>query len=400
MKNKLKKIIVGLLVVSFLLQSGCWNRRELETIGVVMIVVIDKDDKTGEFKCYFGVVKPAQLRSQGGETVERAAVMFESRGRTIFEAIRATLTETPRKLFFGQLLTLVITEKVAKEGEIGDVLDMMLRDHEFRRNIKLYITPNTGETAILSRPEFENLLAKEINSIGDQSKSIGMFPDININDFVKVLASDVPNPIAPILIIKEGLQLQKLSEDATEKAPMVPFVEGAVVFKGEKFAGEIDKMTTRGLMFITNKIKSTIVVVPSPGIEQKPISVEVVQSKAKVTPNLDGDLPSIYIEVKVEANIGEQMDDTNFAKEENLKQLEKIVAKEIEKDIQKTIDSAQLDLRVDYFGFGEDVHRKYKEYWKEHKTQWENIFPDINIATDVEVKLRRMGLQTKPLDVK
>lgn len=400
MNKKIFWLIVIVLIL--LVQSGCWNRREMETLGYVTLMIIDKNE-AGEIELYLGIAKPSGLG--GGETGKKAGdiaatrLVVLSRGRTVFEAIRNASMETPRTLFFGQEMGLIITERAAKE-DIGDLLDIILREHEFRRLITLYITKSPAIEAALSQPELELLLAKELEGIADKSTLVGKFPNVDINEFSKTMASDVPNPVAPLLVIKEGLQQKKFLEDNSKQVPVTPFIQGMAVFKGESFAGELDTISTRGYLFVKNKIKSPVLVITSPGLEHKLVSMEIVKSKADIETKIIDDVPSINVKVKVEVNIVEEMASEDLTKKEAIKEVEKRTAEVIRNEIQKGIDAAQLDLRVDFFGFGKEVHRAHKEYWKKHKAQWGRIFPDVRITTDVEAKLRRTGLETKPLSVK
>ncbi|NMA15164.1 MAG: hypothetical protein GX930_08020 [Clostridia bacterium] len=51
---------------------------------------------------------------------------------------------------------------------------------------------------------------------------------------------------------------------------------------------------------------------------------------------------------------------------------------------------------TDIFGFGEAVHKKYPKQWEEIEDEWDDYFPEIKLSLEVEAKLRRSGMTTKP----
>jgi spore germination protein KC len=54
------------------------------------------------------------------------------------------------------------------------------------------------------------------------------------------------------------------------------------------------------------------------------------------------------------------------------------------------------ELNSDIFGFGDAVHQRYRDEWKELEANWDEIFPDIEVEVTVESKLRRSGRITSP----
>lgn len=192
---KKKYILCVLLVFLLLIQSGCWNRRELESLGIVLAMEIDKNN-ANEIECAIALVRPSAAAGGaggggvGGKMPGESKVVMVGRGRTIFEAMRNIFMESPRRLFFGQQMVLIITEKAAKEG-IGDLLDLVLRQHEFRRLIKIFITHDPFPTSLLTQPEIDTTLTKEISDISEKGQFSGKSPSIDINEFVRALTSDV-----------------------------------------------------------------------------------------------------------------------------------------------------------------------------------------------------------------
>ncbi|OXS59996.1 hypothetical protein B1A99_10755 [Cohnella sp. CIP 111063] len=138
-KNGVRAIMVGLALV--LLLTGCWNRRELNALSVVLAMGIDKVGE--QYVVTLQIVDPTQM-SQNRVAERSPVVTFTQRSATIFEALRRVTTKASRRMYVAHLRLLVFNEKAAREG-INDIVDFVARDHEFRPDF--YIAIAKGSTA-------------------------------------------------------------------------------------------------------------------------------------------------------------------------------------------------------------------------------------------------------------
>ncbi|MCL5057419.1 MAG: Ger(x)C family spore germination C-terminal domain-containing protein, partial [Actinobacteria bacterium] len=177
-------------------------------------------------------------------------------------------------------------------------------------------------------------------------------------------------------------------------------VSGTAVFRHYKLTGWLDETETRGLLWATGKIKSGIIVVPAPESKGKLMSMEIIRASGKIKPEItDGNL-TVTVEVKEEGNLGEeQPDSVDITKPGILEELEERKKAVIEDEIGAAVAKAQ-ELNADIFGFGEAVHRKYPGEWKKLEDKWDEIFPNLEVSTVVDAKIRRTGKITKPAQPK
>ncbi|MNY40862.1 hypothetical protein D3C86_1756360 [compost metagenome] len=56
----------------------------------------------------------------------------------------------------------------------------------------------------------------------------------------------------------------------------------------------------------------------------------------------------------------------------------------------------QKVLQSDILGIGEDVHIEYPYAWKKMKDEWLDIFPEVPVTVDVDIKIERMGKMHSP----
>ena len=112
-----RQVSILLLVCLLLSLSGCWSRREIETLGFVMAMGIDKAQEEGKLQLTMLVAKPFALGGGEKSNPQEAAVwIFSSTGDTVFEAIRNGNSQSPRRLFFAHNRWVLFGEELAREG--------------------------------------------------------------------------------------------------------------------------------------------------------------------------------------------------------------------------------------------------------------------------------------------
>ena len=86
-----KKIVALLIIITLtaMLLTGCWDRKELNQLGIAMAIGLDKGDD-GKIQLTSQIVRPAAMEKQGGGNEPPYELVISS-GDSIFEAIRHTV---------------------------------------------------------------------------------------------------------------------------------------------------------------------------------------------------------------------------------------------------------------------------------------------------------------------
>ena len=82
----IKRIIAGLVIPMLIIFAftGCWDRKELNEVGIVMALGIDKDCKDGMIHLTSQVVRPSELKKQGGGSMEPSYDLVTTTNETVF----------------------------------------------------------------------------------------------------------------------------------------------------------------------------------------------------------------------------------------------------------------------------------------------------------------------------
>ena len=133
----MEKFKLLLLTIIVLFLTGCSDYRELTDMSIVSSIGIDIKD--GKYVTISQILSSNESNSQDeSNTSNSKVVVYKSTGKTIHEALRNTILESPKKLYVGHLETVIISEKVAKNN-ITKIFDFFLRDAEVRKDFKLLI---------------------------------------------------------------------------------------------------------------------------------------------------------------------------------------------------------------------------------------------------------------------
>ena len=147
--KRIKKRAVQAAVVLLCLASlsGCFDRRELDTIGIVMGVAIDKAVAEGETELTIQMANPSEKsgsdsKEKNGGSETKPFINVSSTGRNINYIVREMQNKMSRMIYVAHSQVIILGEELAKSG-VRDVLDFFARAPEAR--MTLYVIVAKGK---------------------------------------------------------------------------------------------------------------------------------------------------------------------------------------------------------------------------------------------------------------
>ncbi len=384
----IKKIMLSALCVSLMLNfTGCWNNRDLSEIAISSALGIDRTDD-GKALVSVQILKPSSAKAGGKETGGgdgKGFVVVSNTADSVFGALRGMLSKVDNKIFYSSSQVIIIGENAAKAG-IKDYLDFTLRDHETQ--FKLLVAVSKGVTAkeILEQEyDLSKVPGAYVRDTLDNSESRGFSKKMMLIEVARDL-------------VNEG---KELCIGTIKKEGKTTETEGMAVFQKDKLVGWLDSFETRGYMFITGRVQSTIIEVEGLGDLNKQVAIEIQKSSSKVTLEWADDGKPIYtVKIQAQGNIGEQHVQTK-KEPEFIKSVTESCTQKIRKEAKLTIKKCQEEYMSDIFGFGALLFDKNPSYWKSVSNQWnQEVFPKIETRIEVDLKIVRSGLVNKPIEVR
>ncbi|MFN2747452.1 MULTISPECIES: Ger(x)C family spore germination protein [unclassified Bacillus (in: firmicutes)] len=382
--------LVAVLILSVIVLSGCWNRRELNQLAIVGAMAIDKAD--GKHVVTTQVIDPSQIAAKQGKGQEAPVITYKEKGDTIFEAIRRMTTVTPRKLYFSHLRVLVIGEEIAKEG-IDDTLDFLSRDHEVRPDFFIIVAKDArAENVLKVMTGIEDIPANKLyTSLETSEKSWAPSMTITLDKLISDITSEGIQPHLTGLKLLGDVKKGQDNENVQQIDPDVKLKYGGLaVFKSDRLIGWLNERDSKAVNYALGNVKSTIGEQPCPNGKGK-VAVEVVRAKSELAVDVKNGSPKGSVQINVEGNIGEIQCKLDLMKSKTITELENNANKRVKMIIENAIKTAQKEYKVDFFGFGEALHRSNPDYWKKVKKNWDETFSEMPIDVKTDVQIRRVG---------
>ncbi len=387
-----RKVLVAMLVMSLAL-CGCWNGREIETLGFVVAVGIDSDAQDN-IMLTVHIAKPFTLQG-GGEPVSREKPFWvvTSTGRTTFEAVRNFLRVSPRRLFWAHNTFILMGEQFARGG-VMRALDYFDRDGETRRRANIIVVEAATAYELLQVEfELEPMPAEGGRGIM-QSASVGLstIVPVTLNDFLQMLASEGREPVATRAeIVHKQAEIDITGELLRDQIKASAALSGTAVFKEDKLMGWLDETETRGLNWIKNKVKSGILVIQQPGAESRFVGLEIIRAKSRIEVEMVEGVPKMVVSVECVANLGDVQAELDPLDLQVWTELERRMALAIGYEITAAVSKAK-QLGSDVFGAGSSLRLTRPREWETLESRWDELFLQIEHEIKVSATVLRTGL--------
>lgn len=397
----MRRHVSVVLAVCLLLTGGCWDRREINELALVVAVAADVVREKGqeEVMLTLQIANPvALLPGQGGGGGGSAAKAFwtiTGKGQSVRDASVAMLNKIPKKLFYGQARVYVIGEDAAKSG-IARFLDRPLRYRSTRRNMYLAIARGSAKQVMeVEMPTFR-ATGIAISNIFDLEGGHEAILPVTLNDFVYWLSTGSTCPVAPAVLVMPQTSVSSEDLKVPGKTPKAIEVSGLAVFDNRqgRLLGFFNEKETAGLMWVLGKVKEREITVPcSGGTGKQAVVLTVVKSESRIVVDRDSaGSPVFFVKIRTLCNLAE-----NFGSREeammpsDLQELEVCANSCIKQEIMSALHRARV-WKADVFGFGEELRRQDPDQWRKLAASWGEMFPGIRVEVETKTTLRQRGL--------
>ncbi|WP_171683167.1 Ger(x)C family spore germination protein [Paenibacillus planticolens] len=373
--------LLALLIPAFVCLTGCWDRTETNDIAFVLTSSVDLEDD-GKYRVSYLLPLPGSMGGAsggGGGTAGGKSYYIDSEvGNTVREATNKLQMRMSRRLFLSHRRTIVIGEKLAKQG-IGVMFDSVPRSPESRMTSFLVVTKGKGSDLMNTEPKFERFPAEVIRELTNSRQSIGT----STKD-IGIILSFNSDPILTFLVPKESQGSNKPSHEIQ----MIGYGQ----FKGDRLVGIYEKQESEGLLWLRNQVKEHMFTFPTDG---KEMSILVTKGQTKIKPQLQEDKVIFDVIIEASGAVREDLSNLDLNKAEVMRKVERKLSEQISKSIQSTIKQMQKE-GTDSAQLGLIVWRSYPNEWYESiEENWKDTFKKAEFRIHVNASIQETGLINK-----
>ncbi|MBE9914260.1 Ger(x)C family spore germination protein [Paenibacillus donghaensis] len=386
MKRIGKRIRTAVLLLMTPLLGGCWDRTEVNDLALIMAASLDAG-KNGTIELSVQVFTPNQT-SGGGSGISSSdagsdTFIVQSASGTDFADASSRLQELlPRKVFWGHGEVFVFGEQLAKKGII-DQMDFLFRHPQPRERAYVFISKGKAKDILSMNTRIERDSAETLREMATLSVGTG----VSLRDLNDMLTGRAKAAMVPVIEKKEG-----------PDGNVFPYISGAAVLKEGKMTAQFSDMLKRETQLIRGELKVINVTFPvkeNKGREDGLMSVRVVKCRTKLIPRIDRNRWSVTVRVEGEGGVLQNASRANVMKPAELPRLEAQLNQEIGQRIESAFRLIQREAKADVFGVADAFWRKYPKQWTKEQKRWNEIFPEIDIHAEANVKILWPGFSGK-----
>ena len=342
----MKRAISMIIILSMLFATGCWDRMELNDLGIELGWGLDKAPN-GQVEASAQVVIPSRLKVEGGGGGKPYFVV-SGIGKTTLDATQNMQARLSRKVLRSHRRVMLIGEPLARQG-LKKVLDTYVRDPQIRMRTDVIVTKNSTAKKFLEIPyPLENIPA--LGAVKEHS-AIGGFGSLVLLDFIINASTPGSCPTLPVV--------EAVTEGA-DQGEMKGFAyKGRAIFNQDlKMVGTVNHKEALLVFWVKSAVKylEYASFIPQGNGE---VSVDIIKPKGKIEPILAGNQIKFHVVLKGHGIIRSANANLDLRNRKNLKTVEVVLNRDISQHVEEVITKVQKEYGTDVFGFGEAVHRKY-----------------------------------------
>lgn len=393
--NAWKCLLLLFLVFGALSLTGCWDAKELNKRAVVSGIGIDLVEGKEKYKVSLQIIIADEISGKNSRGATSTSV-YQGTGQTVVDAIRNTSRKVPRLVSTAHARLIVMSEEVARDG-ISGIADYLDRDSDIRLTAKVYVVKSGVKASDI---------VSYVTPIGKITGfALAQKTEMTATELGENYSVEVDDAIRDLLVhgggpIINGLTFEGNIAESTKKSNLestissgIAVLKGMAIFKGDKMQVWLNEEESRGLVWIKNKMKKTIIVLPPE--DGGDIAMEVMRSRTKIKVSLqDPEHPVIRIKVMTQFSVREVNSKIDLRNPYELHKLENKAEKVIQEQMQMIVDKAKT-INCDIFKFGETIERTNPTVWKEMKNRWEQIFPEVKVEYEVDAVIRNSQMRDR-----
>jgi Ger(x)C family germination protein len=379
MMPRIRKLLLTAAAAIFIamMLSGCWDIVDPQDINYFIAVGFDYEND--QFIVYAQMIDFAAVTTpeSGKPTQHQPVLVGRGKGETAAQAFTDLYDSVQRRVIYGHVRAVVLSENIMKHGLLQDIFDLSSRYQELRFTPWVYGSKGDIEK-VLSVSPFFNL--SPLASILHQPMEIYRQKSIVPPTMMRQILTDIREPGRTAIMPAIDITDTDWKEDLRPKEML--YLTGIFTFDAYRYTGYFSLDEIQGLRFVAKGIERTPLVIKHEGKIYSEISLN--KPKAKITPLLEDVRVRFQMQVTMTGNVIEVIEPINE------REMEKLASEQIRKEIISTYERA-LEKNVDIYQLEHLVYLKHNKWWQQHLKGGKLRLDKDSLEVDVKIDILSSG---------
>ncbi|WP_029192370.1 Ger(x)C family spore germination protein [Paenibacillus harenae] len=385
-----RRMTIAMLLV-LMLNTGCWDRKEINDIGLVMGTGLDLADN-GKIEATIQVAVPApsgQSTGAGSKETEKF-FLISAVGENGIEIQQKLQQKMSRTLFFAHRSVILIGESLARKG-VNDILDTFNRSP--RNRLKTYMLVVKGRKAAdLLQVNYPYELAPA-EALKEMEMLKGEGTIVTLRDFMIASATEGMSPTIGVLEPADFHRPGEKEEDRLFR------INGTAVFKSGKLTGFLNNAKTHEFLWFRDNKKTDKISADLPGGKGN-VGYFITSGSYKINADAGSNPLKFHVSLKAKGDLFENNSPLDVTDADNLTIVKKAIEDRIKRDMQAFLRKIQTGYKSDIVGFGQQLQRENPKKWRTVEKKWDQYFAAAKISVSVDVTINNTGAIGPPLQLK
>lgn len=330
--------------------AGCWDSNEPERL--VYAHGIGLDYQKGKYTIYVGLINLGLMAksNSGSGNPSITSEIGHASGDSVEAAIYNLYRTSQRRIYWGHLTYMVLTNNALKHTGLQAISDIFSRYFESHYHIWVYSTEKPIKDILRTLPN--NSMSSDLSRLSDPIASFDQFSYVHPLDMREVIIfnNEPPHEMVVPLISNSNNQWE-----GSNKPRNVATLEGLSVLTSQTLKGNITGSDASGFRWMDQNFRRSGLSIMSNNHTN--LGVTIKKLNVTITPVTKNKKAQFIVNINADAVIN------RFEKKIATSTIEKEIEGIIKKEVLRTYQKG-LDINSDIYGFSHILYKNYFSVWQ------------------------------------
>jgi len=393
-----KKILMIIVIILPMFLTACYDKEEIDTITYVIALGLDRGEhkKLKITMQYFTINEKSDGESANEDT---ASITIEA--SSIMEGINLVNNSVDKKLSFSHTKLIVISEKLAKEGNLINILKPLQNSKEFRPNVYVAISKGSSHKYLKAIESLKKSnIARYYKSIFSSYKYSGYYYTSPKDDFYYKMCDNQVSAVVPYVAENESKNQSEggdntfLAGNMKEEGKETKIqIMGLAVFNKDKMVGVLTGIEATHFLMIIGEFKQALYTVEDPLAKDRMITVSLKAYKhPKIQVTTKNSKPNVILDIKLNGEYIYFESDVDYNQKDKNAILVNYVENTIAANIKKLLEKTSKDFGSDVCLFAKYARMNFLTWQQWEKYDWNKKYENVEFDVNVDMQIKMTGM--------